>query len=351
VLGTPHSSLILLIKDKVTTPLHISLQNPYHMLLISKFSNLVNKEKKDKKFLGLKKDDWDKASTALTGLIKFGTDINDADNEKMKILESLIDLGTTILPLLGPGGVAFSMVAGPLKLLLGMGGETSTDDLIKDLMKDLTNKVEEEHKKTKQYIHFEIDNTALLGRQVEAQTKLIIKEIQESNELLASTFETAIGVFSNSSREQTKQIMQEVVLQNRLQLNALETLYSKADQDLQSFYDALDELNGVRDKFVLMDVFLSKNTDDHIYEDLSSIMNQFNTFEGAKQLGSTRSWMSRFCDEWQNSYLCLDLLTLYVSTSLLRDKIFINLAATIKNSDHCDADILADQIMETTSFR
>ena len=134
-------------------------------------------------------------------------------------------------------------------------------------------------------------------------------------------------------------------------MKTLENLYGKADQDLQSFYDALDELNGVRDKFILMNVFLSKNDDDHIHEDLSSIMNQFNTFEGVKQLGATRSWMSRFCDEWQNSFLCLDLLTLYVSVALLRDKIFINLAATIKNSDHCDADMLADQIMETTVFR
>ena len=80
-------------------------------------------------------------------------------------------------------------------------------------------------------------------------------------------------------------------------------------------------------------------------------MNQFSTFEGAKTFGATRSWMSRFCGMEENTYLCLDLLTLYVSLAVLRDQVFYRLAATIKKSDHGDADVLTDQILGTTQYR
>merc|ERR1719320_1865471 len=199
----------------------------------------MTKEKGDKKFLGGTKDNWADATTTLNGLIKFGSNVNDAGDDKMKILESVIDLGSTILPLLGPQGQALAMAAGPLKLLLGMGGEKepSTDDLIKQLIADLTNKVVDEHKKTKQFVHFEIDaqtkqmqagftslensisdNTGLLGRQIEAQTQLLVTEIQESNDLLASIIQRAITTFTFSSQKQTNQILNEVQQQNKEQL-------------------------------------------------------------------------------------------------------------------------------------
>ena len=122
-------------------------------------------------------------------------------------------------------------------------------------------------------------------------------------------------------------------------------------QDDQAFYDVLDELKGLRFRFELMKVFIGENLNSHTQDDLSTLMNQVSTFEGEKQLGTTRSWMSRFCSKWENTFLCLDMLLVYISVASVRDQMFANLAAVIKNSDHCDADNLAKQVYEATKYR
>ena len=47
----------------------------------------------------------------------------------------------------------------------------------------------------------------------------------------------------------------------------------------------------------------------------------------------------------------MDLLHLYLVTSVLRDKVFYHLAAIVKDSEHNEADIISEQIMVASKYK
>ena len=86
-------------------------------------------------------------------------------------------------------------------------------------------------------------------------------------------------------------------------------------------------------------------------QDLAALLTQFNVFSGSQLLGATRSFIGKFCTTWENSYVCVDLLHLYLVTSVLRDKVFYHLAAIVKDSEHNEADIISEQIMVASKYK
>ena len=85
--------------------------------------------------------------------------------------------------------------------------------------------------------------------------------------------------------------------------------------------------------------------------DYTALLTQFNVFEGSQQMGATRSFINKFCNNLGNTFLCVDLLTLYMITALLRDKVFFQLAFIIKDSSHNDADSISTQILTASEYK
>ena len=200
----------------------------------------VEEAKKDPTFLGGTKQNYIDASTALNGMNQFKINFEKANCDGLKVLSAFVDLGETMFPLAGPIGAAFSMLAGPLKLLFGLGVTPNGFIKLEKMINYLTKKVEEEHARTRRNIEFKIDiqtkqleagfksletsfsdNTKLIERRIIAQTELLIKEIKASEDNLKVAMKDAIVSFTNSNREQTTQIVSEVQLQNREQLKTL----------------------------------------------------------------------------------------------------------------------------------
>ena len=84
---------------------------------------------------------------------------------------------------------------------------------------------------------------------------------------------------------------------------------------------------------------------------MTPILTQFNIFSGSQEMGAIRSFILKFCTDFGNSFLCVDLLSLYLITAILRDNVFLRLAAVVADSQHNDADGMAKQIVLSTQFK
>ena len=275
--------------------------------------------KDDPKAFGMSKKQLGGLKKGLEVLVAAIRDFDNLDEDPKKIALVINSMMHELEPILGRFGTVASALAGPIGMVLTWGQRKVGDVMLNHFTSFVEVKLENGYRKARDIIERVLT--------------------QETNAIQSSyghrMYEETLNDVSLQIAERTHSLIAKIYL----------------SQDDQAFYDVLDELKGLRFRFELMKVFIGENLNSHTQDDLSTLMNQVSTFEGEKQLGTTRSWMSRFCSKWENTFLCLDMLLVYISVASVRDQMFANLAAVIKNSDHCDADNLAKQVYEATKYR
>ena len=274
--------------------------------------------KDDPKAFGMSKKQLGGLKKGLEVLLAAIRDFYNVEDPK-KIALVINSMIHELEPILGRFGTVASALAGPIGMILTWGQRKVGDVMLNHFTSFVEVKLENGYRKARDIIE----------RALTEETNAI--QTSYGHGLYEETFNDV----STQIAERTHALVAKIYL----------------DQDDRAFYDVLDELKGMRFQFEQMKVFIGENLNSHVQDDLSTLMNQVSTFEGEKQLGTTRSWMSRFCRKWENTFLCLDMLLVYISVASVRDQMFANLAAVIKNSDHCDADNLAKQVYEATKYR